>query len=314
MPSLSLKVWQIDRLTPRITRLLLVSADARPLPAFTAGAHLELHVPGDKTCKRAYSLVNLPGTEYYEIAVQREDDGSGGSRWVHSLALGDCIDAEAPRNHFPLSDDADHYLLIAAGIGITAILGMARALAARDQPFSLHYAGRDAGHMAYLEESLAFANAHSWISGGQLEKRLAVADILAAPAPGVHLYICGPTAMITSVLNSARELGWKDDQLHYELFAGALEQSGDQGFEVQLRDSGVTLQVGAGQSVLDAMIDAGLDPMFDCRRGDCGVCVAQVIEGTADHRDICLSERDRASGSFCTCVSRASSSLLVLDL
>jgi vanillate O-demethylase ferredoxin subunit len=90
--------------------------------------------------------------------------------------------------------------------------------------------------------------------------------------------------------------------------------AGDQGFEVHLRESGVSLQVAAGQSVLDAMLQAGLDPMFDCRRGDCGVCVAQVIDGQPDHRDICLSERERASGSFCTCVSRTRSALLVLDL
>jgi vanillate O-demethylase ferredoxin subunit len=116
------------------------------------------------------------------------------------------------------------------------------------------------------------------------------------------------------VLACAREQGWAEDHLHYELFSGALEMAGDKGFEVHLRESGVNLQVAAGQSVLDAMLQAGLDPMFDCRRGDCGVCVAQVIDGQPDHRDICLSERDRASGSFCTCVSRASSALLVLDL
>lgn len=314
MSSLSLRVAHIELLTPRIRRVLLVSSDARPLPGFTAGAHLELHVPGNRTQRRAYSLVNLPDGEHYEIAVQLEVSSTGGSRWVHSLKVGDELLAESPRNHFPLHENTEHALLIAGGIGITPMLGMARSLRAAGKPFTLHYAGRDEAQMAYLPEARACQDNHCWISGGDPQKRLPAAAILSAPRPGLHLYICGPTALLNSVLACAREQGWAEDHLHYELFSGALEMAGDQGFEVRLRESGVSLQVAAGQSVLDAMLQAGLDPMFDCRRGDCGVCVAQVIDGQPDHRDICLSERDRASGSFCTCVSRARSALLVLDL
>jgi len=314
MSSLSLRVQHIELLTPRIRRVLLVSSDVRPLPDFTAGAHLELHVPGSRTQRRAYSLVNLPDGEHYEIAVQLEDASTGGSRWVHSLKVGDELQADPPRNHFPLCENTEHALLIAGGIGITPMLGMARSLQASGKPFTLHYAGRDEAQMAYLPEARACQDNHCWISGGDPQKRFPAAAILTAPRPGLHLYICGPTAMLNSVLACAREQGWPEDHLHYELFSGALEMAGDQSFEVHLRESGVSLQVAAGQSVLDAMLQAGLDPMFDCRRGDCGVCVTQVIDGQPDHRDICLSKRDRASGSFCTCVSRARSALLVLDL
>lgn len=314
MSSLSLRVQQIEPLTPRIRRVLLVSSDTQSLPDFTAGSHLELHIPGSRAQRRAYSLVNLPDGEHYEIAVQLEETSTGGSRWVHSLKVGDELLADAPRNHFPLCENTEHALLIAGGIGITPMLSMARSLQAAGKSFTLHYAGRDEAQMAYLPEARACLDNHCWISGGDPQKRLPAAAILAAPKPGLHLYICGPTALLNSVLACAREQGWAEDHLHYELFSGALEMAGDQGFEVHLRESGVNLQVAAGQSVLDAMLQAGLDPMFDCRRGDCGVCVAQVIDGQPDHRDICLSERDRASGSFCTCVSRARSALLVLDL
>lgn len=314
MPSLTLRVHQVQALTPRIRRLLLVAEQPQPLPTFTAGAHLELHVPGERAQRRAYSLVNLPEAGHYEIAVQLEDASTGGSRWVHSLKAGDTLTAEVPRNHFPLNAEAEHILLIAGGIGITPMLGMARALHAEGKAFSLHYAGRDAAHMAYLDEARDYPDAHCWISGGDPQRRFPAAQVLANPRPGLHLYICGPAAMLSSVLACARELGWAEDHLHFELFSGALEEAGDQAFEVRLHASGVSLQVGAGQTVLDAMLEAGLDPMFDCRRGDCGVCVTQVLEGDADHRDICLSARDRAAGSFCTCVSRASGPLLVLDL
>ncbi|MBF8748603.1 oxidoreductase [Pseudomonas putida] len=314
MPSLFLKVHQVEALTPRIRRLLLVGSQDRPLPVFTAGAHLELHVPGERLQRRAYSLVNLSGSDCYEIAVQLEEAGTGGSRWVHSLEPGDVLTAEVPQNHFPLCDSADHVLLIAGGIGITPMLGMARALQAEGKPFTLHYAGRDAAQMAYLEEARRYPDMHCWISGGDPQRRFPAARVLAHPRPGLHLYICGPAAMLSSVLACARECGWAEDHLHFELFNGALEAAGDQAFEVRLQATGVSLQVAAGQSVLDAMLAADLDPIFDCRRGDCGVCVAQVLEGDADHRDICLSARDRAAGSFCTCVSRASGPLLVLDL
>jgi ferredoxin-NADP reductase len=314
MSSLPLRIERIDPLTPHIRRLILVADANQPLPEFTPGAHIEVQIPGSKAMWRAYSLVSLPGNPHYEIAVQLEDQSSGGSRWMHGVQVGQQLQVRAPNNHFPLATDASDYLLIAGGIGITPMLGMARALAANQQPFILHYAGRDACRMAYLQEVQALESAHCWISGGDPARRLPLPHLLKSHAPGRHLYVCGPKSLITAVLQTARELGWDERQLHSELFIGSLDTQSAGAFEVELRSSGVTLQVPAGQSVLEAMIAADLDPMFDCRRGDCGVCVAQVIDGVADHRDICLSERERAGGSFCTCVSRASSARLVLDL
>ncbi|MGF0238646.1 PDR/VanB family oxidoreductase [Rhodococcus sp. IEGM1300] len=314
MSSLSLRIERIDPLTPNIRRLILVPDAGHALPGFTPGAHIELQIPGEKPSWRAYSLVNLPEAGHYEIAVQLKEQSSGGSRWIHALQAGQQVAARVPKNHFPLLEDADDYLLIAGGIGITPMLGMARALAAQGRPFTLHYAGRDATRMAYLEEVRTVHAAHCWISGGDPTRRLPLATLLGSPTSGRQLYVCGPKSMIANVLHIACELGWPDHQVHSELFIGTLETDADSGFEVELRASGVTLLVPAGKSVLDAMIEAELDPMFDCRRGDCGVCVAQVLEGDAEHRDICLSERERAGGSFCTCVSRASSARLVLDL
>lgn len=314
MTSLTLRVERIDALTPNVRRLLLTNSNGNPLPDFTPGAHVELQIPGERCQHRAYSLVNLPGSGHYEIAVQLEESGSGGSRWVHGLQVNAEITVEAPKNHFSLMSTADDHLLIAGGIGITPILGMARSLREADRPFTVHYAGRDPRRMAYLEEVQALPGASCWISGGEHGQRMPLMQILADPSPGRHLYVCGPKGLIANVLESASDLGWAAHQLHSELFAGSLGSGLESSFEVELRNSGVTLQVPAGKSLLEVMLEANLDPMFDCRRGDCGVCVAQVLEGEAEHRDICLSERERASGSFCTCVSRASGTRLVLDL
>ncbi|QGZ29065.1 PDR/VanB family oxidoreductase [Stutzerimonas stutzeri] len=314
MSSLSLRVERIESLTPRIRRLLLASEGGQALPSFLPGAHIELHVPGERPMQRAYSLVNLPGENYYEIAVQLEQPSTGGSRWVHGLQEGQSLKVEAPKNHFPLSEMAKDALLIAGGIGITPILAMARALRQEGRGFALHYGGRDASGMAYLDEVRAMPEARCWISGEPASGRIPLSEVLAAPVAGRHLYVCGPKSLIADVLDTARDLGWAEDYLHSELFAGSLEVAGETAFDAELRGSGVTLHVPVGQSLLDVMVAAGLDPMFDCRRGDCGVCVTQVLEGDAEHRDICLSERDRASGSFCTCVSRARGGRLVLDL
>ncbi|MGY4494681.1 PDR/VanB family oxidoreductase [Pseudomonas sp. TE3610] len=314
MSSLSLKVEKIENLTPRIRRVVLTARDNKPLPCFTPGAHIEIHLPGERQQKRAYSIVNLSDSDHYEIAVQLDKQSTGGSKWVHSLVEGQYVNVETPKNHFPLVAGADHYLLIAGGIGITPMLSMARALISSQQAFTLHYAGRDGSNMAYLAEVQCMENSRCWISDGDAAKRFAATTVLANPAANTHLYICGPTEMITSVIQTAREQGWREDQVHYELFAGTLEEDGDLPFEVELRTSGVSLVVNPGQNLLDVMVEAGLDPMFDCRRGDCGVCVAQIIDGEADHRDICLSDRERANGAFCTCVSRAKTAKLVLDL
>lgn len=316
MSSLSLRVKRVNSLTPLVRQLILTSENEHPLPDFLPGAHIELHVPtpDKRMALRAYSLVNLSSEGFYEIAVQLEEPSSGGSRWVHGLQEGQLLTAEAPKNHFPLSEVAEDSLLIAGGIGITPILSMARALRQQGRDFTLHYAGREALRMAYIDEVRAMPEASCWISGGVKSCRMPLAKILAEHRTNRHLYVCGPRGLIANVLDTAQSLGWAQDHLHSELFTGSLEVAGETAFEAELRDSGVTLQVPPGKTLLEMMIEANLDPMFDCRRGDCGVCVTQVLEGDAEHRDICLSERDRASGSFCTCVSRARGGRLVLDL
>lgn len=315
MTALSLRVDRIDALTPQIRRLVLRTTDGSALPAYAPGAHVELHVPGPRPLRRAYSLVTpCDGGDRIEIAVQLEAEGSGGSRWVHGLAEGEVIDASAPKNLFPLIDAAESHLLLAGGIGITPILCMARALAAAGQRYALHYAARERDRAAYCAEVEALEHARCWFDGGDPARGMPLAEVIGAPAAGRHLYVCGPKGFIAAVLDTGRRLGWADANLHCELFTGALDEAGDRPFTVELATSGITLDVPVGKTVMDVMEDAGLDPMFDCRRGECGLCTARVLDGEADHRDICLSARERAEGGFCTCVSRARSARLVLEL
>lgn len=314
---LALVVASVAQLTPAIRAFVLRQANGEPLPPFAPGAHLGVQVvqPNGRTGQRAYSLARPhDGSDCYEIAVLREPQGAGGSAWMHGLTPGAALAAHPPRNDFPLHTGSAAPLLIAGGIGITPLLCMARALAAEGRAFEFVYATRSEEATAYLQDVRALGGTivHD---GGDPARGLDLRTLLAAPTTGRHLHVCGPRGMVQAVVDTARALGWPDDHVHFELFAGALEQAGDAPFEVRTLRSGKTLTVLADQSLLDVLIAAGLDPLYDCRQGDCGVCAIDVVDGVPDHRDHNLSPREQAGGkTICTCVSRARTPHLVLDI
>ena len=315
---MKLIVTRAEPVAEDIRRIELRSVEGGILPAFTPGAHLKfrLRLPDGHATVREYSLVSAPAERTrYEIAVLREPAGSGGSAAMHALAIGDSLEAEGPANEFALADTAREHLLIAGGIGITPILCMARALAARGAPMQLHYAARSPARMAYRDEAAALPGATLYCDEGDPARGMPLDTILGEPGEARHLYVCGPRGLIAGVLERAEAHGWPAAQVHYESFKGAVALSRDRPISLELRASGRTLAVRADQSILDALIEAGLDPLFDCRRGECGMCMTPVLEGTPDHRDHALSAHERAQGKvICTCVSRALTPELVLDL
>ena len=314
--AMELKIVRAESLAPDIRRLLLARADGGDLPGFEAGAHLRLRVelPDGSSKLRDYSLVDLPNGRTYEIAVLREAAGDGGSAAIHALREGDRLELDASANDFALAPHAEESLLVAGGIGITPILCMARSLAARGAAMELHYAARERERMAYSDEVAALGGA-LYLDGGDPARGIPLGPLLAEPRPGRHLYVCGPRGLIGAVLDRAAASGWPPARLHFESFGGAVALGRDRPIRLELRASGRTLEVPADQSILDALIDAGLDPLFDCKRGECGMCMTTVLGGTPDHRDHALTPREREQGKvICTCVSRASTPVLVLDL
>lgn len=311
----------VRQLTPRVREYQLAASDGSPLPAADAGAHVALHLQTeDGPLIRHYSLVSTSlGEErgIYRIAVQRENRPRG-SAWVHAhLAVGTRLEASHPLNHFPLDRRDPDTLLIAGGIGITPIVSMARSLAARHKQFQLAYTGRSAPDMAYLDDvrQLTDGQAHIHINDQQGGQPLNVSALLAAQPEGTCVYVCGPSTLIEATRHAAVTLGWAPGRVRSELFTPP--PTGDEvGFELVLQASGRTLAVGPNQSILEAMTAAGLHPLFDCGRGECGLCPVTVLaaEGPLQHRDRYLSEAERASGdSLCICVSRVRGPRLVLD-
>lgn len=320
---LELRVDQVRALSPQITAYELRAADGAALPGFTPGAHVQVEVaPGGVPQWRHYSLVNFDidahatqAPKAYLIAVRREDQGRGGSRWLHAeVRAGDILRVRPPQNDFPMTACHDA-VLIAGGIGITPLASMATALAVAGHGFSLHYSGRSIAQLAFTAELRALAGERLHLYGDDdPAHRLALPRLLATLRPTQPLYVCGPRGMIDAVISQASALGWARGDIHVELFTTAEPQAGDAGFEVELRQSGVVLSVRPEQTILDAMLDAGLEPLYDCKRGECGVCQTTVLEGAVEHRDYCLSEREKQAGRVMQiCVSRARGARLVLD-
>lgn len=324
-PQLEVRVAEAETLNPLIKRLLLQNPAGETLPGFSAGAHVRVQVrlPDGSQDWRHYSLINpqpmagaTDAPAHYEIAVRREDDGRGGSRFMHGLQVGDRLLIEAPKNDFPLQVGAAPVLLVAGGIGVTPLLSMAAELRASGRPVRMVYAGRTRPLLAYLPQLQALLGdallVHTDEAAGA---PLDIAALLDSCAPTENLYVCGPKPMLDAVLAGAQARGWHSDRVHFEVFAAAAPQTGDQPFDVVLAQSGVTHRVAADQSLLDCLIDHGCDPLFDCKRGECGVCAVPVIEGEVDHRDYVLSASEKAAHNVIQiCVSRARGARLVLDL
>ena len=321
----ALVVAEVRVETPFIRRIGLTDPQGEVLAPLASGTHLQVMVPGLSE-RRCYSIVQLSAAEAtqeqprtYWIAVRREEQSRGGSLWMHQLKVGDTVTVGEPRNEFPLraplAGDGPA-VLIAGGVGITPISSHAAALSAQARPFVLHYSSRSRDHLAMVSELAALCGPALHLhADDEADTRLDLAAVLDRCQPNQPLYVCGPKGMINAAIAAARERGWADDHVHVELFVEAAAQQGDSAFEVELRAAGMTLQVPANQTILEAMEAAGCDPMFDCRRGECGVCQATVIEGVPDHRDYFLSDSERASGKLIQiCISRAKTARLVLDL
>ena len=297
----------------------LVAADGRPLPPFSAGSHVDVQLPGGLT--RQYSLANDPTEGHrYLIAVLRDAASRGGSAAMHdAVHEGDTLTISAPKNHFPLAHDATRHLLLAGGIGVTPILCMAERLAVTGADFEMHYCTRSRSRTAFHERIRASGFAgrvHFHFDDGDAAQRLDLAALLAAPAPGTHLYVCGPKGFMDAVLGSARAGGWPEASLHVEYFnAEVTSHDADAPFEVQLASSGRVVVVPRERTVVQALADAGVEVPTSCEQGVCGTCLTRVLSGVPDHRDLYLTPDEQAANDqFTPCCSRAKTPRLVLDL
>lgn len=312
------RVVSLRDVTPTVREFEL-QPEASPAAAHEPGAHLQVQLmtaPG-RLQTRSYSLVGEGDGRCWRIAVKRLDDGRGGSRAMWRLAVGDRLQVSAPQNHFPLDLSAPGYLLVAGGIGITPLWAMVQRLVALDRPWELHYAARSRRSAAFVDALRQLPaslrqRVHLRFDDEQ-DGLLDLAAIRSHAPQGAHFYCCGPAPMMAAF--QAALAGLPSGRIHLEHFKAAAPVRTDGGFEVELARSGRVLAVGAGRSILDVVLDAGVDVPHSCMEGICGSCEVGLLAGDPDHRDMVLSESQRqANRSMLLCCSGALSSRLVLDL
>ncbi|TWB20496.1 vanillate demethylase subunit B [Nitrospirillum amazonense] len=280
-----------------------------PVPAYGPGSHIQVQVLiGGRPDVRHYSLVGEPGDGILRIAVKRLPDSRGGSAYMWGLTPGARLTISAPLNHFQLSAGRPDHLLIAGGIGITPILAMARALVRRDAAVRLLYAARRAMDLAFAEELRTLLGDRLQVFLDAEGQAIDFRAELARVAPGGEVYICGPAPMMAVARQAWAALGRPPSDFRLETF-GAGGAAPAQPFIARVPRLNLTVTVRPDQTLLSALREAGADLMYDCRRGECGLCALDVVDvagGTLDHRDVFLSDRQKAEGrQMCVCVSRA---------
>ncbi|POR50601.1 vanillate O-demethylase ferredoxin subunit [Paraburkholderia eburnea] len=305
----------------------LANGDGSPLPAFAAGAHIDVHVGG---FVRQYSLCNRPSDgAAYRIGVLRDPASRGGSTAMHALSAGTSLEISTPKNHFPLDEDAQHTILLAGGIGITPLMAMAEQLNEAGRPFELHYCAREPERAAFRERLAepGFAErTHFYFDSEGPAARIDLERVLAQPRDGAHVYVCGPAGFIDAVLAAAARTGWPAQNVHREYFSAAqppanadantaANTAANGAFQVTLASCQRVIDVPAGTTIVEALRAGGIEVPVSCEQGVCGTCLTRVLAGEPDHRDLYLTDEERAANDqLLPCCSRARTPMLVLDL
>ena len=299
----------------------LVNPDGEMLPVWDAGSHLDIHLPGGLI--RQYSLCGDPADRSrYLIAVLKEEHGRGGSRLLHeTLQVQNIVTVSSPRNNFNIVPHATRYILIGGGIGITPLKAMAHELAAAGKPYSLHYCAKGAQYAAFREELNSTDMSAFHYDGGNPANGLDIADLLKDYVEGTHLYYCGPGGFMNACAASSAH--WPKGTVHSEHFKTPTipptlvppdaDASVGEIFEVEISSTGTVLAIPADRSIVEVLNEAGIIIGTSCVSGLCGTCKVKYLSGAVDHRDFILSAEERQD-HLTTCVSRATSPKLVLDL
>jgi phthalate 4,5-dioxygenase reductase subunit len=263
---------------------------------------------------RRYSLINDGSApEVYKIAVKREPESRGGSASMHDEAtVGTELRVEPPENDFPMGE-ANEYLLIAGGIGVTPIYSMAQQLDREGKPFNIIYCTRSPEDTAYLDEMRAAFGDRLLVhhDEGDPEKVYDFWDHFEEPKK-MHVYCCGPAPLMEEI--EAISGHWPEGRVNFEDFKPVdVVREDDKAFDVVLEKSGKRVTVPEDRSILEALRDAGVATVSSCESGTCGTCKTRLLSGEVDHRDMVLMDEEK-SENIMICVSRAKEGELVLDL
>lgn len=312
--QLQVVVTDKSMLSVAVCQLTLASEDGTVLPSWSAGAHIDVLLENDLI--RQYSLCGEPGSDKYQIAVLLDPNSRGGSRYIHNnVQAGDTLTISIPRNHFGLDTSASPCWFFAAGIGITPIVSQVEACQQKQRPYKVVYAVSSDESAIYAERLGNPTHVHLY-SKKAFKQRLSIAACFEQVAPDTHVYVCGPNAFIEDVLAGAKQAGLPGLQIHREYFNASDAASAPGGaFEVEIASTGEVYRVEEDSTILSTLEEHGVFVPVSCEEGVCGTCVTGLKAGEADHRDVFLTDEEKADNKLITvCCSRAKSARLLLDL
>ncbi len=309
------KILSLRDLTPEIREFTL--APESGAESYPPGSHLILRLTiRGRIDERRYSLIGAAGNGTWRIAVRRADDGRGGSLAMWSLRVGDDVETSKPQSRFALSRSAPERLLIAGGVGITPLIGMAEALTTRGDEFRMLYTGRSRPAMAYHAELQAKLGDRLSLFANDENQWLSLAEAFADLHPNGEAYVCGPPTLLAAAQAAWAADGRPASHLRFESFGGGAGYA-DTAFTVRVPRLNCEATVAIGQSMLEALEAAGVEMMWGCRRGECGLCAVEIlsVEGTVDHRDVFFSARQKQGGrKLCPCVSRVAGDSVTIEI
>jgi len=313
---LTVKVAKRSQEAEGVISLELVDPAGNELPAFTAGSHIDFHLPSTGNV-RQYSLWNDPSeTHRYCLGILRDPQSRGGSLEIHGgVKEGDLIKISQPRNHFHLQETPDNFILLAGGIGVTPILSMAQRLKTLGKNFELHYCSRSEERTAFLDmiKNSSFSDKvrfHFDDAGD--EQLLDIPSLVSNQPTGANLYVCGPQGFMDAVIDAASS--WDPSAIHREYFTVEESHEGDASFKVMINSSGQVIDIPEEETITEVLEQHGINIPVSCEQGVCGTCMTQVVEGEIEHHDYYLTDPEKDAGDvIIACCSRAKGTL-VLDL
>ncbi|MCQ6281200.1 PDR/VanB family oxidoreductase [Bacillus sp. EB600] len=309
-------VEEVKNESPQVKSFKLKAADGSTLPRSSGGSHITTYIRSDQgLIERHYSLTNDPDeTGYFKIAIRRSDESKGGSIYWHDhITVGHPLKISYPKNHFSLSFMAKHHVFIAAGIGITPFLAMAAELKKKAKSFELHYVVPSKELCAFYPFLVSNYPDETHFYFSRQGRRMTT-ELMKDKPVGTHVYFCGPEVMVKEYAEAAKSYGYPEKSIHFELFTPP-DLGPKRPFEVKLNKSNKVLQVPEGENLLDILLKHDIEAPYSCKIGGCGSCQVDVLDGEVDHRDMFLSDTERKETNvILTCVSRAKTGCLVLDL
>ncbi len=340
----SLTVSGVVQNTPSsVTLTFDVPKDLSSKFQFVAGQYITIkkEINGEEV-RRAYSICTTPNSNMLSVGIKKVADGRFSTYANAEVKVGDVLEVMPPDGRFVLDNTINNVTCFAAGSGITPILSIITSLleANTTNKAVLVYGNKSSKETMFYKELEGlkqqyqdrFAIVYTYSQAqeenalfGRIEKstvNYAKKNALASTNFDAY-YLCGPEEMIHLVSDTLKENGIADDNINYELFTAASNDTtadtgsiaeGESTITIMLDDEETTFTMDKSKYILDVILKEDLDPPYSCQGGVCSSCIAKVTTGEAKMvKNQILTDSEVAEGLILTCQAHATTATITVD-